>query len=364
MKLNRVFVLACAASAALLSCGKESVVSEDALSSFKVASRLLTVDADGGTSVMDYGISGAKEGQVAEVSSGADWLKVGMVFNSSFSYTVDPNESGADRETSITLSCSGVKTLKISVLQSRRKEDKPIFSNYEISVTDVTTSTARIRVTPVDAGKTYLYAVVRKSDFDRMTEEEYIQARIQQIKDMLIMYPGTVPSSYLSRGPVDTDNLRAEQRPSFYDRTDYYVTAFDLSFNDADGTASYSGKVDRVQFRSATATASDMNLALVQKDGFVTVSSDSSDGYVCDVMTLESWNEFSHPDDAAHLYISTASGYNLLEVHSGTFLMDLEDALVDGPVKGQTYVAFAVGYRDSATDGGLTTEVKYITFTY
>ena len=41
--------------------------------------------------------------------------------------------------------------------------------------------------------------------------------------------------------------------------------------------------------------------------------------------------------------------------------MNLED---EGLVKGEKYVAYAVGYRDSATDGGLTTDVKFIEFTY
>ena len=363
MKLNCVFypLLAGTLCAILLSCGKEKTADEEFSSTFKVEKRLLTVGVDGGTLNFDYSISGPREGNVADVSSDSDWLKVGMIFNSSFSFTVDANDTGDDREATMTMTCSGVKPMKIVVMQSRKKDDTPIFSNYEILVSDVTTSSARFRITPVDAGKTYLYAVVRKSDFDGMSATAYIEARISQIKKMIAMYPGSTFSSFLSKGPVDTDNLAANQRPSLYDRTDYYVTAFDLSFDEATGTAAYSGNIDKTAFRSLSAPASKMNLQLVHKGDFVTVTTDMTDGYVCHVMSKDAWAEFAHPDDAAHLYVLTLTQYDKLVIHSGTYQMNLED---EGLVKGEKYVAYAVGYRDSATDGGLTTDVKFIEFTY
>ncbi len=363
MKLNCVFYLLLAGilCTGLLSCEKEKPAGEEFTSTFKVEKRLLTVGVDGGTLNFDYSISGPKEGNVAEVRSDSDWLKVGMVFNSSFSFTVAANDTGEDREATMTMICSGVKPLKVVVMQSRKKEDTPIFSNYEILVSDVTTSSARFRITPVDAGKTYLYAVVRQSDFDGMSATAYIEARISQIKNMIAMYPGSTFSSFLSKGPVDTDKLAANQRPSLYDRTDYYVTAFDLSFDEATGTATYSGNIDKVAFRSLSATASKMNLQLVQKGDFVTITSDMTDEYICHVMRKDYWEEFAHPDDAAHTYVTTLKQYNLFVTHSGAYQIDLDE---EGCTKGEKYVAYAVGYRDSATDGGLTTEVKFIEFTY
>lgn len=359
MKLKSVFypLFVGILCAGLLSCGKENPATEEVTSTFKVEKRLLTVGVDGGSFNFDYSISGPKEGNVAEVVSDSDWLKIGLVFNSSFSFSVAPNATGEDREATITMTCDGVKPLKVVVMQSRKKEDTPIFSNYEITVSDVTTSSAKIRVVPVDAGKTYFCDVVKKSDFDSMEADDYIEARISQIKKKLAAYPypGATLSSFLSKGVIEVSNS------SLYDRTDYYVTAFDLSFNDADGTAAYSGNIDKTAFSSLSASASNMNLHLVYKGGFVTVTSDSSDSYVYDIMKKELWEEFENPDDAAHIYISTLKGYNRLEVHTGTVQIDLE---AKECIKGEKYVAYAVGYRDSATDGGLTTEVKYIEFTY
>lgn len=363
MKLNCAFypLLVGILCAGLLSCEKNGAVTDEVASTFKVDKRLLTIGVDGGTLNFDYSISGPKEGNVAEVKSDSDWLTVGMVFNSSFSFTVAPNETGEDREASMTMTCSGVKPMKIVVMQTRKKEVTPIFSNYEILVSDVTTSSARFRITPVDAGKTYLYDLVRKSDFDGMSTTAYIEARISQIKKMIVIYPGSTFSSFLSKGPVDTDNLDAKLRPSFDDRTDYYVTAFDLSFDETTGKATYSGSIDKTAFRSLSASASKMNLQLVHKGNFVTVTSDMADDYVCHVMQKEHWDEFAHPDDAAHTYISTLKQYNQFVTHSGTYQMDLEDESLE---KGKQCVAYAVGYRNSETDGGLTTEVKFIEFTY
>ena len=357
MKLKSVFypLFAGLLCLGLFSCGKDNPDTEEVSSTFNVEKRLLTVGVDGGSFNFDYSISGPKEGNVAEVSSDSDWIKVGMVFNSSFSLVVAPNDTGEDREATITMTCDGVKPLKVVVMQSRKKEDTPIFSNYEITVSDVTTSSAKIRVVPVDAGKTYFCDVVKKSDFDSMEADDYIEARISQIKEKLAMSPGAALSSFLIKGTIEVSNS------SLYDRTDYYVTSFDLSFNDADGTAAYSGNIDKTAFSSLSAPASKMNLQLVHKGDFVTVTSDMSDGYICHVMRKDYWEEFAHPDDAAHVYISMLKGYNSLEIHTGAVQIDLE---AENCIKGQQYVAYAVGYRDSATDGGLTTEVKFIEFTY
>ncbi len=361
MKLYRVFplILALSATAVMVSCKKEVSEEEEITSTFSVEKRLITINKDGGTFNIDYSISGPKEGNVAEVSSDSPWIKIGKVFNSTFSYTAQANDTEEDREATLTMTCRGVKPLKIIISQSREKEEKPIYSNYEILVSDIGTTTARFRVTPVDAAKTYLYDVVRKADFDALTPTSYIETRIKQIKEMVAAYPGTTLSSFLSKGPVDTDNL--DNRPSLFDRTDYYVTAFDLSFDEKTGAATYSGNIDKASFKTLSAPQSKMNLRINQKGDFVTITTDTSDGYVCDVLSKDAWEEFTNPDDAAHLYISTVSQYNQLVIHSGTYQIDLESEELS---RGVQYVAFAVGYSDSTTNGGLTTEVTYIEFTY
>lgn len=90
-------------------------------------------------------------------------------------------------------------------------------------------------------------------------------------------------------------------------------------------------------------------------------SSSSGDTWICDVVSKDAWDEFSLPEDAAHTYISTMTQYGALTLYKGSQSVDVSGSLTE---RGKEYVAFAVGYRQSDTDGGLTTEVEYITFKY
>lgn len=330
-------------------------------SSFVVSSSIIRSDIDGGDDWFNYSISGPKKGSVATVTSYSDWITVKDVFSTEFRYSIAKNDTGADRTGDIVLTCDETKSLHLRVIQSGNAGGQESYSKFEITVSDITTSTCRIQVKPVDAGKTYLYAVVRKAEYDKETPESYIKARITQIEEMAAMYAQS-PSAYLSKGTVDTDNLPSDQRPSLYDRTDFYMTAFDLSYDESTKKFSYSGEVDKVQFRSATATPSSMKIEISQSGNTLTFRTDGKDSYICDFMEKSSWDELDSPDFAAHQYVLYSKKFGYFASYKGTRIVDMSQG--SDFVKGTTYVAYAVGYRDSETDSGLTTEVVYLEFTY
>lgn len=347
----------------LLSCDKgEENGAESYDSSFVPAETVLKADVGGGNFTCEYRISGPQEGHKANVESASDWIEVGSVFSSEFSLSIAANTTGKDRAGEVRLTCDKVKPLKISVIQSGKKSEDPIYSNYRITVSGIKTSTCRVEIVPVNASKTYSWGIVRKADYERMTAEEYIEKRIEQIKYYAALY-GTLPGEFLASGSLDTDELETSQRPSFYDRTELCVTAFDLAYDESSREFSYSGDIDVLDFKSASAPASAMELTIRQNGSFITVSaSSSSEEFVCDYMKKSYWEEFDSPDYAAQTYISATQQYNAFETWKGSRIIDLSSD--EDMVKGESYVVYAAGYHSGTDDSGLTTEVKYLEFTY
>lgn len=356
-----ISALALAVLATAVSCEpQEQPIATD--SSFVLGTNVVKVGLEGGDLWQKYRIEGPKEGRTASVTSASDWIRIKDVYSSEFCFSVAKNESGKDRIGEIQLACEGTESLRLRVIQSGSTGGESVFKNFRLEVGDITTSTCRIQVKPVDAAKTYVYAVVRKAEYDKETAKTYIESRIKQVKEMAAMNSQS-PALYLSCGSVDTNTLPTEQQPYLYDRTDFYLTAFDLSFNPSDGSFSYSGDIDLLPFTSASASPSSMKLSIVQNGSFVTVkASGSNDTYICDYMGLSAWEELDNPDFAAHQYILYAKKLGYYKSYTGTHIIDLSQD--KEMVKGGKYVAYAVGYRDSEKDGGLTTEVKYLEFTY
>lgn len=346
----------------LLSCTKSSGEDEgDYNSSFYVKSKVLKIDLTGGDLSVDYSIDGPMEGSLAELSTDTPWIHLGNVYNSEFGCTIDPNDSGRDRTGRIVLKCRQTRPLEIIVIQSSKKDETPIYRNFRIEVSDITTSTCRVRVMPVDAGKTYIWTPVRKADYDKSTPEEHIKACIAQVEDWAVK-AGSTPDKFLQSGTLDTESLPESQRPSLFDRTDYYMAVFDISYDKLTKKFSYSGNIDLVAFRTKSAPASEMKFEILYDGGILTIRPDRDEKYVFSYVTKSAWDSVD-PDYAAQYYIAYSSALSgMLETHEGLYRVDLtKDTTMK---RGERYVAFAVGYRDSEDDGGLTTEVQYVEFTY
>lgn len=83
-----------------------------------------------------------------------------------------------------------------------------------------------------------------------------------------------------------------------------------------------------------------------------------------DVVAAELVEEFESLEDVAREYVKTVRNANYGDIspslHKGNSSEDYSDYLKEGT----RYVAWAVGYRDDDTDGGLTTSVFSIEFTF
>lgn len=352
----------CIAAILFSSCAKPAGESDENYNSlFSVTPKVLKAGVSGGEFAIDYAISGPMEGGVAQVTAGSPWIHVRSVYNSEFTCTVDANDSGRDRTGKISLRCSGTKPLDLMVIQGTGGGDSPIYRNFRIEVSDVTTSTCRVQVTPVDAGKTYIWTPVRVADYEKETPEKLIKACIEQAESLAVT-AGTTPDKFLSSGALDTQKLEASMRPQLFDRTDYYLAVFDISYDKSTKKFSYSGDIDLLRFRTLSAPASDMKFEIRYDNGTLIIQPDKADEtYVFNYVTKEAW-ESVDPDYAAQYYILYASKKGSLEVCQNLLRKDLtQDTEME---RGTEYVAFAVGYHVSETDGGLTTEVNYIEFTY
>ena len=75
-------------------------------------------------------------------------------------------------------------------------------------------------------------------------------------------------------------------------------------------------------------------------------------------------DDFARPEDAVREYVKTVRNANYGDIsaylHSGNSSGDFADYLEEG----KKYIAWAAGYRNDEKEGGLTTSVFRIEFTY
>lgn len=314
------------------------------------------IGAAGGSFTVEYDIDGPQVGNVADVSCDASFVSVGKVYSTGFTVTLAGNDSGADRSAKLLLSRPGVKPKTIVILQTKESTAEEIFHNYRIEVKDVTSFSAKFKVTPKDASKTYHYSVVSKADYEYVGKDRYLKEIISNVKAMAGV-TGSHPNKLLFT------NIFEDFQTTYRDDTDYYVVVFDLCF-DEKGHETYSGEVDLKLFHTLKTKPADTKFTLSMSGNRLVVSPSDNMPYICDVMSEEAWNEFSEPRDAAWIYIQTIikqtgslNGY----VYAGSQSLDMSANLSE---KGKSYVAYAVGYRNDENDKGLSTEVQFIKFIY
>lgn len=339
----------------LPSCGK-SIQEDGDGSVFAVEQKVLNVDKNGGNVTVNYSIEGPKAGNLANVECDASWASVVKIYNTSFRISVDANDTGADRTATILLSCNGVKNKKIPLVQGHGEDTPPVFRNFNIEVSGITTSSASVKITPKDASVSYHYSVVRSSDLGERSNQDYITYVVDEIDRLSAIY-GTEPVSFLNR------NVQSVPASSLMDDSEYNVMVFDLDY-DSEHNPVYSGDIEKKSFRTLRATRDNLELTLKMSGSRLVVSASGSGTYISDVVAAELVEEFESLEDVAREYVKTVRNANYGDIspslHKGNSSEDYSDYLKEGT----RYVAWAVGYRDDDTDGGLTTSVFSIEFTF
>lgn len=337
----------------LISCEEIEKDTEDSV--FVLSTKVLNLSSEGETKTITYSIQGPKAGNEAVVTSDSEWLKIGKIYSSEFSITAQKNETSEDRTATVSLSYPGTKTAKIHVIQSKEDAEKPVYKKFRVELSDITTSSANVKVTPINAAETYHYSVVSKSDYNKTGKDAYIQAVISRIREMNAIYG----DQYAPLSSFLNTNILQTSASSLYDNTEHYVVIFDLNF-DATGKAVYSGDVELFSFKTLQATQLDMTFTISLQGTYLGVIPSANYDYISDLTTLEAWEEFDSPEDVARLYIRTMNNplYGGISqfIYKGSKTINYDYVLTE---KGKTYVAYAVGYNSDTVNGGLTTKVEY-----
>mgnify|MGYP004508709717 CR=1 FL=1 len=363
MKSNPIFriITAALAFALVLSCDKDGDKTPAVTSSFKVESAIVNVGESGGIVNVGYSIDGPEAGSMAEVTTETSWLRIGSVTSDNFELEAEPNVSGADRTGKVTLACSGTAALTLHVLQSKESDAVPVHSKYSVSVSGETTYSAAVEITPVDPAAYYYTNIVTKAQYDTYGADGIVSALANQVVYMTSMLPdGTDPHLLLYQGYYNSAT-DVENELDLNDNTEYYVVVFDMDFDDA-GNVLMSGKGEFTKFRTRRASQVDMKFDINVSGASVTVTPSADYTYVCYLASKASWDEYSDHLDVARQYISVAKSYGMLDsiICTGRQVLDLSD-MIDNAGE---YVFYAVGYRQSGEDRGLTTDISYVTFTY
>ena len=342
----------------ILSCsekGDETPVT----SSFNVESPIVNVGVSGGSFILEYSIDGPKAGAVADVVTETSWLKIGAVSSLGIEVSVLANAEGVDRTGKIELKGKGIKDKTIHVLQSKVSDSEPFYSKYAFEISNVTTSTVDVEITPVDPAAYYYTTIVSKKQYDARGKAGIVEALIQYVEQIVSM-AGFDPRLLLTQGYYNSASDE-DASMDLNDNSEYYVVAFDMDFDES-GKVITSGKAEFCKFRTAPATPVNMTFSLSVTGTTVGIVPSADFTYVCGVASKSAWEEYDDPAEVAREYLSIAKSYNMLDkiLLSGRQQLDFSDMIESSG----DYVVYAVGYRKSATDGGLTTEVEYKTFTY
>ena len=342
-----------------VSCGKEGT--ETPLSEFKLTSYLLEMNAAGGELEVPYTIEGDAAGAFATATVKEDWLTVGVVTAESVVLEVAPNYDGEDRSGEVVLSASNTNPVTLHVVQSKVSDATPYFSKYSISVSDVKTSSVTVEITPVDASATYYCTILSKSELDKYGQAQCVGLLVNNLVYMASMLiDGVDPNVLLYQGYF---NSAAEESTSMdlNDNTEYCVIAFDMAF-DASGNPVYSGKSEVYKFRTRQATQVDMTFNLSMTGVKLNIKPSADYTYICGVTSKANWDEYDDPMKIAQQYVTIAKNYSMISsiLKVGAQTEDFSDMI---ETSGE-YVAYAFGYRNSTTDGGVTTAVSYLPFSY
>ncbi len=202
----------------------------------------LIVLPEGGEQSFTYGIVNPVEGGKM-LASADEWLGEITVTEDAVVFSAEPNESGADRSTIITLTYeygdAQTVTAQVNAIQSAW--DRPLTFDFELTPT---VNSVIMNITPSDLAADYFVTVIDNSFYEAGYTDE-------QIMDQILTTYGQYLSQYALSG-VTTDYEVKGMQPA----TEYIAIAFGVDVN------------------SATATSE------MSKETFTTLESQPTDAYV------------------------------------------------------------------------------------
>lgn len=358
-KLYNVFLFALA-GILVLSCEDKNAGQAEQISKFKVEKSFYKVDSKGGEVSVAYSSIGKAYGKIAEVGTDVDWLEVKDVNPNRVILNVHENSTSADRTATLVLYSEGVDGVTLHLLQSKVSDSTPAYSNFTITTSNITSSSVDVEVEPLNPSAYYYTDLFTASQYDAYGQTYIVNSILNYVAN-LISYSGVDdPHLLLYQGYYNSaydENVSLDLR----DDTDYYVVAVDVDF-DAAGNMISSGKGVFHKFHTAQAKQVEMDFSFRINGTKVEVTPSADYTYVCGIVSKSQWDAYADKKDAARDYIAVAKQYSMLDtiVLSGKNTVDFTYLLESAG----EYVVYAVGYRNTSTDKGISSEVAYQTFTY
>lgn len=343
----------------LVSCqDKSETVNE--VSVFKVNSNILKCTSEGGTVTLSYSSIGKAYGKIPNVEVDKDWLSINDISSTNIELSVAANDSQSDRSAKLVLSGYNADPITVHIVQSKVSDSQQPYKNFTVNITDISSSSAKIEVDPLNPSAYYYTDLFTASQYNTYGEDYLVQSIIDYIANLMSFSGVEDPRVFLYQGYYNTaydENVSMDLR----DNTDYYVAVVGMNVSE-DGVISVKDKGEFHKFRTLKASQVDMDFSFAISGSQVEVTPSADYTYVCGVASKSQWDAYSDYADAARDYIAIAKQYSMLEtiVYTGKRTVDFTYLLE----KSGEYVVYAVGYRNTDKDKGITTAVSYKEFTY
>jgi hypothetical protein len=362
MKLRRILNAFWTAALCVLtlSCEDKNAGSADDISIFKVEKSLYSVPAEGGSLVIPYTFRGGARGKTATVTTDASWVSIETVNAEQISLEIEANADGTDRSATILLSADGVEGASVHLLQSKVSDSSQAYSNFTVTTSNITSSGVDVEVEPLNPSAYYYTDLFTASQYDAYGEAYIVNSILSYVSSMASYAGVDDPRVLLYQGYYNSatdENVSLDLR----DDTDYYVVVVDVDF-DEEGNIISSGKGVFHKFHTAKATQVDLDFTFEISGVRVNVTPSADYTYVCGLVSKANWDEYTNKCDAARDYIAIAKQYSMLDsiVLKGKSTVDFTYLL---EASGE-YVVYAVGYRNTDKDKGISSEISYQVFTY
>lgn len=178
--MRKTFLMGVAAAASLLfaGCKEENPAVEPPVITLGSESSL-SFPAAGGQGEIIYSVANPAEGIVLEANTDADWIEPISVGESTVAFEVVENAAEDVRSADIVLTYGDAEPVKVNVSQA-----SAVYTSFQINVDKLIPSTVTLSCMPSDPTATFVFAVMKKSEFDEYgSDQAVIDSDVEYVKN-------------------------------------------------------------------------------------------------------------------------------------------------------------------------------------
>lgn len=167
--------------------------------------------AAGGNGEIKYSIANPVEGVTLHADCEANWVTDVTAGEANVTFNVAENAEEEVRNAEIVLSYEGAEPVKVNVTQA-----SAVYNSFQITVDELLPSTVTLSCVPSDAEATYVFSVMRQSEFDEYgSDQAVIDSDVEYVKEN---------PSRLRKGSIDKEEFSL-----IYQGVPYVVYAFGVT---------------------------------------------------------------------------------------------------------------------------------------